>query len=51
MSDALHILLIDGYSEDRDYYVQRLKISSPDNVIYQAATGQTGLDLCRSHSL
>jgi len=49
MSHAVHILFIDGYSEDRDYYVQRLKTSSLEYVIYEAATGQTGLDLYRFH--
>jgi DNA-binding NarL/FixJ family response regulator len=51
MSHALHILFIDGYPEDRDYYVQRLKTSSPEYVIYEAATGQTGLDLYRFHPI
>ena len=46
MSDATTILLIDGNIQDREYYAQRLQASSPDYDVVQAATGQSGLDLC-----
>ena len=46
MSDAISILLIDGNHKDREYYAQRLQASSPDYDVVQAATGQSGLDLC-----
>ena len=50
-SDTKAILFIDGNHQDRWYYAHRLKLTSPDYVIFEAATGQTGLDLCRSHSI
>jgi DNA-binding NarL/FixJ family response regulator len=46
MSDATSILLIDANHKDRDYYAQRLRISSPDYDVVHATTGQSGLDLC-----
>jgi len=51
MSEPLQILFIDGNDQDREYYVQRLKISSPDYVIFEAETGRQGLELYRSHSI
>ena len=45
-----HVLLIDDNSADRDYYAHRLKVSSPDCVVVQAATGLSGLALCKQHS-
>jgi len=45
------ILFIDGNAQDRWYYAHRLKLTSPDYVIFEAASGQTGLDLCSSHSI
>ena len=45
MSHPPLILLIDDNQEDRDYYTQRLLISSPDFKILHAATGQAGLAL------
>ena len=50
MSDT-SILFIDGHDQDRWYYAHRLKLTSPDYVILEAATGQAGLDLCSSHSI
>src|SRR5206468_6265433 len=41
-------LLIDGYTEDREYWAQRLLISLPDSVVLQAATGAEGVAICRS---
>jgi len=51
MSESLQILFIDGNDQDREYYVQRLKISSPDYVIFEAETGRRGIELYRSHSI
>ncbi len=42
------ILFIDGNAQDRWYYAHRLKLTSPDYVIFEAASGQAGLDLCSS---
>jgi DNA-binding NarL/FixJ family response regulator len=46
MSDARSILLIDGHDNERQYYAQRLQASSADYEVVQAATGQSGLDIC-----
>ena len=51
MSESLQILFVDGNDQDREYYVQRLKISSPDYVIFEAETGRRGIELYRSHSI
>ena len=42
------ILFIDNHDDDRQYWVQRLKMSSPDYVILEASTGKSGLAICRS---
>ena len=42
------ILFIDHHDDDRQYWVQRLRMSSPDYVILEASTGKTGLAICRS---
>ena len=39
------ILLIDGNDADRQYYLERLKQSCPDLLIYEAASGKSGLEL------
>ena len=39
------ILLIDGNALDRQYYAGRLKESCPDLLIYEAASGTSGLEL------
>jgi CheY-like chemotaxis protein len=51
MSDSLQILFVDGNDQDREYYVQRLKISSQDYVVFEAETGRRGIELYRSHSI
>ena len=50
MSAFPRVLLIDENSGERDYYVHRLQVSSPDYVVLQAATGLAGLALCEQHS-
>ena len=42
------VLLIDPNKKDREYWAQRLNISSPDYVILEAETGKAGLAICRS---
>jgi DNA-binding NarL/FixJ family response regulator len=51
MSNAKLILLIDDHHKDRHYYAHRLKVSSPDFVIFEAATGQAGLDLFTAYPI
>ena len=46
MSDPISILLIDAKHHDRESYAQRLKASSSNFEVAQAATGRAGLDLC-----
>lgn len=43
------VLFIDGRKDDRQYWVQQLKISSPDYLVLEAGTGAAGLAICRSH--
>ena len=51
LSDSLSILLIDGHHEERNYYAQRLRLSSSDYNVVQAVTGQAGLAICSSQSI
>jgi CheY-like chemotaxis protein len=51
VASSLNVLLIDGNSRDRDYYINRLKMSSADYVIHEAATGHGGLDIYRSNCI
>jgi len=51
MATAPLILLIDGNQEDRNYYTQLLRISSPEFVVLHATTGQSGLALCTRQSI
>ena len=45
------ILFIDGHDHDRQYWVKRLTISSPDWVILEAGTGAAGLSICQSQHI
>ena len=47
-SPSATILFIDSYEDARQYYVQRLTISSPDYVILEADTAAAGLSVCKS---
>lgn len=40
------VLLIDPHKEDREYWTQRLNISSPEYVVLEAETGKAGLLIC-----
>ena len=42
------ILFIDGHDHDRQYWVKRLAISSPDYFVLEASTGTTGLSICQT---
>ena len=42
------LLFIDNHDDDRQYWAQRLRMSSPDYVIFEASTGKSGLAICRS---
>ena len=46
MSNSPFVLLIDANHEDREYYTQCLRSSSPDFVVLHATTGRSGLELC-----
>jgi len=45
------VLLIDPHKDDREYWVQRLNISSPDYVVFEAETGKGGLLICQLHQV
>ena len=45
------VLFIDGRKDDRQYWVHRLKMSSPDYVVLEAGTGTRGLAICRSQQV
>ncbi len=48
VQSAITVLLIDAHKDDRQYWAQRLLISSPDYVVLEAETGAAGLAICRS---
>ena len=47
-SSSITILLIDSHGEDRQYWLQRLNISSQAYRVLEAETGAAGLDICRT---
>jgi DNA-binding NtrC family response regulator len=51
MAESLQILFIDGNNQTRQYYVERLRISSSEFEIFEAETGQRGLELYWRHSI
>lgn len=48
VASPITILLIDSDKRDREYWAQRLTISSPDFVVLEADTGDSGLAVCHS---
>jgi len=48
MQTSSTILVIDHHDDDRQYWVQRLRISLPDDLVLEASTGKAGLAICRS---
>jgi DNA-binding NarL/FixJ family response regulator len=51
MLEAKTLLLIDGNDKDRQYYAQRLKVTSPNCTIVEAASAEAGLDVFRSRPI
>ena len=45
------VLLIDPHKEDREYWTQRLNVSSPDYVVLEADTGKGGLLICHQQRI
>lgn len=45
---TITVLLIDSDKRDREYWAQRLHISSPEYVVLEADTGGSGLAICHS---
>jgi DNA-binding NarL/FixJ family response regulator len=48
---SITILFIDHHDDDRQHWIQRLRISSPDYVILEASTGKAGLAIGRSQQV
>src|SRR5512145_3545949 len=48
VQSAITVLLMDAHKEDREYWAQRLLISSPDYAVLEAGTGAAGQVICRS---
>ena len=51
VQSAITVLLIDAHKEDREYWAQRLLLSSPDYVVLEAGTGAAGQVICRSQRI
>lgn len=45
------ILFIDGYDHDREYWVRRINISSPEYLVLEADSGAAGLSVCQSQRI
>ena len=45
------VLFVDGYDHDREYWVHRLNVLSPDYVVLEADTGAAGLSVCQSQRI
>jgi PleD family two-component response regulator len=43
--DRLSVLFIDSHDTDRNYYADRLLISSPEYLIFHAASGKAGISV------
>ena len=50
-SSSTIVLLIDPYKEDREYWAERVSLSSPDYFVLEAETGEGGLAICRWHQV
>src|SRR5262245_8660300 len=51
IADAVHVLFIDGYHAEREYYAERLEAISPQYVVHRASSGQAGLTQFQSASI
>ncbi|HKY73188.1 MAG TPA: response regulator [Nitrospira sp.] len=47
----IRVLLIDPNKEDREYWTERLTISSPTFSVLEAETGAAGLAICQSQRI
>ena len=47
-SSSITVLLIDSHAEDRQYWTERLNISSPSYCVLHAETGAAGLNIYRT---
>jgi len=47
-SPSTTILFIDSHKQEREFWAQRLNISSSDYVILEANTGKAGVSICQS---
>jgi DNA-binding NarL/FixJ family response regulator len=45
---ARTVLIVDAFKEDREYWAQRLHISSPNYVVLEADSGAAALAVCQS---
>ena len=43
------IVLVDGYTDDRKYWVNWLRVAAPEYRVLEADTGAEGFALCLSH--
>ena len=50
-SQATTVLLIDPNSNDRQYWRQKLKVSSKDYAVLEAGDAETGLIICKSERI
>ena len=48
---TITVLVIDSDKRDREYWSQRLHISSPEYVVLEADTGASGLAICHSQKV
>ena len=48
---ATTVLLIDSFKDDRQYWAERLRVSSPNYVVLEADTGAAGLAICQSQRI
>lgn len=47
----VNVLLIDSHKEDRQFWAERLTMSSPSFTVLEADTGTAGLALCQSRRI
>lgn len=47
----IRVLLIDPNKEDREYWIERLTVSSPAFSVLEADTGAAGLAICQSQRI
>jgi DNA-binding NarL/FixJ family response regulator len=45
------VLFIDSHDDERQYWVQRLRTSSPEYMVFEASNGAAGLAVCESQQV